>query len=191
MYYSLIGTSLTVLIGILGSYLTQDPKDTYDAKLLHPLVFRFCQRFMGEKPYYVKEIETVVGSNGNISSSVGGGNSGAKINHGFEAQNETNIIIDVGKNDKEKNPMEVIFTKSFPNTTPSNLIHAKTVGTATKTGPIIATTAANNDVTNVNCNSTLEISNVQNIFSTPSSENQLTSNDVTGSYRQIAEKENV
>lgn len=176
MYYSLIGTLLTVIIGIIGSYLTQDPKDTYDAKLLHPLVFKFHQRFTGEKPYYVKEIETIaVGSNGNISNcGIDGGN--AKINHAFEAQNETNIIIGVGNNsDKEKNPMEVIFTK------PTN-------GTMTTTATATATAITNsNTETNLN----LEMSKTQNIFSNPSADNKLLTNDVTGSYRQINEKENV
>ncbi|XP_065371723.1 sodium-coupled monocarboxylate transporter 1 [Calliphora vicina] len=183
MYYSLIGTSLTVLIGIIGSYLTQDPKDSYNAKLLHPLVFKFYQRFTGEKPYYVKEIENIaVGSNGNISS--GGGGSGAKINHAFEAQNEANIIIGVGKTDKEKNPMEAVFTKSFP-------AHAAAVGIATTTASPITTSTTNASVANVNCNSAIEMPKIQNIFSSPSSDNTLTTNDVTGSYRQITEMENV
>ncbi|KAM7364289.1 sodium-coupled monocarboxylate transporter 1 isoform 2-T14 [Cochliomyia hominivorax] len=206
MYYSLLGTLLTVLIGIIGSYLTQDPKDAYDAKLLHPLVFKFYQRFTGEKPYYVKEIETIaVGSNGNINScggsgGIGGNNdvNGAKINHAFEAQNETNIIIGVtNTSDKEKNPMEVVFTKSFTNT--PNTISHQTNTTSPATPTTTTTTAAkptitiNPAATNLNGNTTiLEMPKIQNIFSSNnSSDNQLTTNDVTGSYRQISEKENV
>ncbi|KAI8130172.1 Sodium/iodide cotransporter [Lucilia cuprina] len=195
MYYSLIGTALTVLIGIIGSYLTQDPKDCYDAKLLHPLVFKFNQRFTGEKPYYVKEIETIaVGSNGNISTNGGGvGGSGAKINHAFEAQNETNIIIGAGTNNKEKNPMNVVFTKTFSAT--KSLPSSPTHITATTAYPVATTANATNNttVTNVNCNSEIEMPKIQNIFSTPSSssDNTLTTNDVTGSYRQITEKESV
>lgn len=177
MYYSLIGTTLTVVIGIIGSYLTQDPKDSYDAKLLHPLVLKFYQRFKGEKPYYVKEINAGVGSIGNISGS--GNGSGARINHAFEAQNETNIIIDVGKNDKDKDPMEAIFTQKNSNTS---------------SPPKHATANADyaaNDVTNSNCNSNLETPKKQHIFSVPSLDNKLAVNDITGSYRPITEKENV
>uniref|UniRef100_A0A1A9W6G6 Sodium-coupled monocarboxylate transporter 2 n=1 Tax=Glossina brevipalpis TaxID=37001 RepID=A0A1A9W6G6_9MUSC len=108
MYYSLIGTALTVIIGIIGSYLTQDPKDVYDAKLLHPIVFKLYQHFPGKKPYYVKDVEFTCDS---VSNGRGGGGGGggisnrgvenvsngigtaAKINHAFEPQNEGNIII--------------------------------------------------------------------------------------------------
>uniref|UniRef100_A0A1I8Q3V8 Sodium/solute symporter n=1 Tax=Stomoxys calcitrans TaxID=35570 RepID=A0A1I8Q3V8_STOCA len=145
MYYSLIGTALTVLIGYIVSLLTQDPKDAYDAKLLHPAVLRFYQRYWkGDKPYYIKDVSTVVtnittstspsspGSNGSVirpsvgadGHSVGSGadtseanghtNSGAKINHAFEPQNEANIIIGLASNSKEKNsnPLEATFTSN-------------------------------------------------------------------------------
>ena len=198
MYYSLIGTLLTVLIGIIVSYLTQDPKDSYDAKLLHPLVFRICQRFTGEKPYYVKEIEAIAssaGSNGNINcGSIGNSDSGAKINHAFEAQNETNIIIGVvgsNSNDKEKNPMEVIFTKSLTNATTTPATTATTANPLTNinTNANTATTATTTTTT-TNSNLTIEMPKMQKIFSN-NDNNQMVSNDVSGSYRQITEKEMV
>ncbi|XP_061386173.1 sodium/iodide cotransporter [Musca vetustissima] len=135
MYYSLIGTALTVLIGYIASYLTQDPKDAYDGKLLHPTVLRLYERFWrGNKPYYIKDVNntivTVLGSNGSVSVCQGGpdgpstldvgsanqhhhnSNSGAKINHAFEPQNEANIIIGADNSiSKDKNPMDVIFIK--------------------------------------------------------------------------------
>lgn len=208
MYYSLIGTLLTVLIGIIVSYLTQDPKDSYDAKLLHPLVFKICQRFTGEKPYYVKEIETIAssaGSNGNISSGIGSGgigsgsDSGAKINHAFEAQNETNIIIGVvgnNHNDKEKNPMEAIFTKSQTNVPTASATTANAANpltnrnTNTNTNSNTATTAAAAAITTKNSHLTIEIPKIQKIFSN-NDNNQTVSNDISGSYRQITEKEMV
>ncbi|EDW54607.1 GM18682 [Drosophila sechellia] len=67
MYYSLIGTALTVIIGTVISLLTQHPDDAYDGKLLHPLIFRLCERFSGRKPYYVKH-EEESGLNGRSSS---------------------------------------------------------------------------------------------------------------------------
>ncbi|XP_075163177.1 sodium-coupled monocarboxylate transporter 2 [Haematobia irritans] len=162
MYYSLIGTALTVLIGYIGSFLTQDPKDAYDAKLLHPVVFRFYQRYWrGDKPYYIKDVNTVVtnitttattatntlGSNGNVVVCQGGGggangtsdasetnghnaaNSGAKINHAFEPQNEANILIGLGNNrgkEKNSNPLEVGFT-NHSLSTPESKVTSPTI----------------------------------------------------------------
>uniref|UniRef100_A0A1A9ZG68 Sodium-coupled monocarboxylate transporter 2 n=1 Tax=Glossina pallidipes TaxID=7398 RepID=A0A1A9ZG68_GLOPL len=116
---SLIGTALTVIIGIIGSYLTQDPKDMYDAKLLHPIVFKLYQHFPGKKPYYVKDVEYTcdsVGSGANTTRGSGGGTSNggienasngigiaAKINHAFEPQNEGNIIIAASATDAANN----------------------------------------------------------------------------------------
>lgn len=202
MYYSLIGTALTVLIGYIGSYLTQDPKDAYDAKLLHPAVFRLYQRFWsGDKPYYVKDVDTVVtvlGSNGSVHTSVGvggiegvisggeigsGGSAvGAKINHAFEPQNEANIIIGVGNTDKEKNPMEVIFTKSSFSTTEAT--KAPTITTPTK-GNI----ESGNFTTPLGLTNSVRSSSTTS--STPTDGNKLNYIDVSRSYRGLNEKENV
>ncbi|XP_062535647.1 sodium-coupled monocarboxylate transporter 1-like isoform X3 [Armigeres subalbatus] len=53
MYYSLIGTFLTVTIGILVSYLTQNRDDAYDHKLLHPAVYRLSRMLPGKPRRYV------------------------------------------------------------------------------------------------------------------------------------------
>ncbi|XP_046865219.1 sodium-coupled monocarboxylate transporter 1 [Drosophila willistoni] len=102
MYYSLIGTALTVIIGTIISLLTQHPDDEYDAKLLHPLIFRCYERLSGPKPYYVKH-EEESGLNGRSSS-----NSSAttttckeeKINHAYESTPD----------EKKVNPIAVVFT---------------------------------------------------------------------------------
>lgn len=96
MYYSLIGTALTVIIGVIISYLTQNTDDIYDAKLLHPLVFRFCERFVSVKPYYInKDTKDTKDIPDNVDNELKTkqtcNNSGAKINHGFQLQNELNI----------------------------------------------------------------------------------------------------
>lgn len=106
MYYSLIGTALTVIIGTLISLVTQHPDDAYDGKLLHPLIFRLCERFSGQKPYYVKH-EEESGLNGrNSSESSASGTTTCKeekVNHGYESSPE----------EKEKNnPIAVVFTTS-------------------------------------------------------------------------------
>ncbi|XP_065089552.1 sodium-coupled monocarboxylate transporter 1 isoform X2 [Ochlerotatus camptorhynchus] len=53
MYYSLIGTFLTVIVGTLVSYLTRHRDDAYDHKLLHPAVYRLSQLLPGKARRYV------------------------------------------------------------------------------------------------------------------------------------------
>ncbi|XP_021713419.1 sodium-coupled monocarboxylate transporter 1 isoform X1 [Aedes aegypti] len=53
MYYSLIGTFLTVIIGTLVSYLTRHRDDAYDHKLLHPAVYRLSRMLPGKTRRYV------------------------------------------------------------------------------------------------------------------------------------------
>ncbi|XP_055848718.1 sodium-coupled monocarboxylate transporter 1 [Episyrphus balteatus] len=56
MFYSFLGTVLTVVIGVIVSYITRDDKENrYDNKLLHPLIFKWSERFPGPKPYFIKE----------------------------------------------------------------------------------------------------------------------------------------
>lgn len=111
MYYSLIGTALTVIIGVVVSYFTQDPKDSYNAKLLHPLIFKLNERFGGDKPYYIKE--HLDNNTTTTTNSVAMNCDGAKINHAFEPQNELSLT---NKDEKlKKQPLdEVIFTVSPP-----------------------------------------------------------------------------
>lgn len=40
MYYSLIGVSITCVVGIIVSILTKSEADKYDLKLLHPAVLK-------------------------------------------------------------------------------------------------------------------------------------------------------
>ncbi|XP_055615923.1 sodium-coupled monocarboxylate transporter 1 isoform X2 [Toxorhynchites rutilus septentrionalis] len=53
MYYSLIGTFLTVIIGTVVSYLTSSRDDAYDHKLLHPFVYRLSHLLPGRSRRYV------------------------------------------------------------------------------------------------------------------------------------------
>lgn len=113
MYYSLIGTTLTVLIGTIISYLTQDPKDAYDSKLLHPLVFKLSQRFSGRKSYYIKEVDC------NLTTATTANNTttkcdGAKTNHAFDALSETHIVVNNNKEPLNNKELinRVIFTQA-------------------------------------------------------------------------------
>ncbi|XP_022224905.2 LOW QUALITY PROTEIN: sodium-coupled monocarboxylate transporter 1 [Drosophila obscura] len=111
MYYSLIGTALTVAIGTLISMLTQHPDDEYDAKLLHPIIFRCWERFSGPKPYYVKHEEEsgLNGRNSSDSSATTTTCKEEKVNHAFESSPDEAHI----HNEKAKsNPIAVVFTSS-------------------------------------------------------------------------------
>ncbi|XP_017477813.1 PREDICTED: sodium-coupled monocarboxylate transporter 1 [Rhagoletis zephyria] len=103
MYYSLLGAVIAVGVGVIISYLTRDPKDAYDAKLLHPMVLRWCERFPGEKPYIIGEATSDLTS--------GEKEKGTKVNHAFDVQTEANIIIGTSNEKQKHNPIEVVFTK--------------------------------------------------------------------------------
>lgn len=115
MYYSLIGTALTVLIGTLISCLTQNSDDEYDAKLLHPIIFRCYERLNVPKPYYIKhEEESGLNRRSSSNSSATTNCKEEKVNHAFDA-NESH-----GKN--KTNPIAVIFTNSTSNEEQRNSI---------------------------------------------------------------------
>lgn len=43
MYYSVVGTLVTILVGIIVSYMTASNDDEYDEHLLHPCVLRLTK----------------------------------------------------------------------------------------------------------------------------------------------------
>ncbi|XP_035775466.1 sodium-coupled monocarboxylate transporter 1-like isoform X2 [Anopheles albimanus] len=53
MYYSLIGTFLTVAIGVIVSVLTSHDDDAYDRKLLHPVAYYCSSLFPGKERRYI------------------------------------------------------------------------------------------------------------------------------------------
>lgn len=58
MYWSIIGTFITVFVGTLVSYWTASRDDTYEAKLLHPLIYK-CLNFMpGERREFKQPLPT-------------------------------------------------------------------------------------------------------------------------------------
>lgn len=66
MYYSLFGTLLTVLLGIIVSMITASKDDEYSPRLLHPLVYKISMWLPGSKPYYKTESSTT--HNGAVNS---------------------------------------------------------------------------------------------------------------------------
>lgn len=63
MYYSLFGTLITVLVGMLVSLLTQSEDDAYDAKFIHPVVYRMAKWFPRSQKLFSKEPSTEIKKN--------------------------------------------------------------------------------------------------------------------------------
>lgn len=55
MYYSLFGTTITVLVGIIVSLFTRSESDAYDAKYIHPLVYRITKWIPGSEKLFSNE----------------------------------------------------------------------------------------------------------------------------------------
>lgn len=59
MYYSIIGTLLTVFIGVVVSYMTQSKEDAYDSKLIHVVAYKFTNWLPGKKRFYTDDVPSV------------------------------------------------------------------------------------------------------------------------------------
>lgn len=57
MYYSLLGTILTIVIGYIVSICTQSSDDAYDFNLIHPTIYKYYDKYFEYKPY-IKKVET-------------------------------------------------------------------------------------------------------------------------------------
>lgn len=57
MYYSLIGTLITVFVGITVSLLTFSKDDRYDPKLIHPFVYNIAKCFPGHEKLFTDKTE--------------------------------------------------------------------------------------------------------------------------------------
>lgn len=63
MYYSLIGTFLTVFIGWIVSWMTGSRDDAYDSNLLHPVIYKLSLLIPGRDRHYTNYIEREIKSN--------------------------------------------------------------------------------------------------------------------------------
>ncbi|XP_073969455.1 sodium-coupled monocarboxylate transporter 1 isoform X2 [Rhodnius prolixus] len=55
MYYSLLGTFLTVFLGLIVSYITATEDEKYDEKLVHPMARTFYKWLPGQRKCFVEE----------------------------------------------------------------------------------------------------------------------------------------
>lgn len=70
MYYSLFGTLITVLFGILVSIFTQCSADRYDSKLIHPLALSAAKWFSGYENLFTDESEKPLETYSSYSSTM-------------------------------------------------------------------------------------------------------------------------
>lgn len=63
MYYSIFGSIITVVIGVLVSALTQSDEDNYESKLVHPLARKICEYIPGKKRKYTDHETTTTNEN--------------------------------------------------------------------------------------------------------------------------------
>ncbi|RZF31964.1 hypothetical protein LSTR_LSTR012434 [Laodelphax striatellus] len=57
MYYSFLGTIITIVLGVIISYLTRSEDDIYDEKLIHPWARSVSALFPGKKRTYLSSSE--------------------------------------------------------------------------------------------------------------------------------------
>lgn len=98
MYYALIGSLTTIMVGILVSLLTADPKgDVYEEHLLHPMALKLSRLFPGRPRIYSGS--TRLGDEGNSAKNEA--SSVTSIPNGNTKLNLKPEIIENGKNSGE------------------------------------------------------------------------------------------
>lgn len=96
MYYSIFGTIITVVIGVIISALTQSDEDNYESKLVHPLARKVCEWIPCKKRTYIDQVTT---AEGDIKSSQ------MHENLGYVNDNATNEAQET-----KKHPQASMFT---------------------------------------------------------------------------------
>lgn len=90
MYYSLIGTFITVVVGTIISYITRSQEDAYDSKLLHPLVYKIYAKLPGTSKYFLDQSDKKdIFSDVSMRSSP----SGTYVSQYFESKSKSSINI--------------------------------------------------------------------------------------------------
>jgi hypothetical protein len=90
MYYSLIGTLITVVIGTIVSYLTFSKDDAYESKLIHPMVYKFCMMIPGTNRFFSDHSDQteIIDDASTRSSFVT-----ESINHGLDLSKEKSVSV--------------------------------------------------------------------------------------------------
>lgn len=122
MYYSIIGTTLTVLIGIIVSYITASEEDAYDSKLIHAAVYKFTNWLPGKKRYYTDDTLSVANLKTSVSEDVM-----AHENVAFENEVETqgDNIETVAENGKRISTATYMSTDTNITTAATTIVPAE------------------------------------------------------------------
>jgi hypothetical protein len=93
MYYSFIGTMITVVVGMIVSLLTMSKNDAYDSKYIHPLVYKITKlipgydRLFSNEQLLTSQIKTSTLKEQSTPSSSETSSHG-EFNHAFDIKSE-------------------------------------------------------------------------------------------------------
>ncbi|XP_039449985.1 sodium-coupled monocarboxylate transporter 1 isoform X3 [Culex pipiens pallens] len=116
MYYSLIGTFITVIVGTIVSYATAHRDDAYDHKLLHPAIYRLSRLLPGKARRYVNnpDIRPKVRMESKVPL-----DKLEQDNFGFDGQSEAVVVV----SEKKVSPLEPgIFVVSLSDSEKSSTV---------------------------------------------------------------------
>ena len=132
MYYSLLGTVITVGVGTIISLLTSTREDAYDSKLLHPMVYKMslCKWFPGQERYYSDQASNEgkeTQESQNHSKENKESRSSLKVtmerdNDGFEMDNSVSVISEQTGKTGEKYKSNLLYNSDL---TPKNESYKK------------------------------------------------------------------
>lgn len=98
MYYALIGSMSTVLVGIIVSLCTADPKeDAYEIHLLHPVAYRLSKFFPGKERLYASSTRLNGGNSGTNATSSSSITSISTTNEKTNSMNVVGVLENSGK----------------------------------------------------------------------------------------------
>lgn len=97
MYYSLFGTTITVLVGIIVSLFTRSEADAYDAKYIHPFIYRITKWFpCSEKLFSNEQTEATDIKTNSLKEPIE-----QHFNSGFDAKSEDILSATEAFNENE------------------------------------------------------------------------------------------
>lgn len=112
MYYAVLGTFVTIMVGIIVSYFTASDEDNFDENLLHPSVVKLCHWYNGTSPVpaQTENIQQNVRSNVNEAYEITEESEDTTVHSTVRDSNDLSIQLKEIKNSKTQVPIER-FTK--------------------------------------------------------------------------------
>lgn len=89
MYYSLFGTCITVVVGMIVSLLTRSESDAYDSKYIHPAIYRITKMFPGSEKLFSSEHSAIDIKNSSLKEPIE-----QHFNSAFDSKSEEITSVD-------------------------------------------------------------------------------------------------